>query len=95
MCSLVVSQSVCPSACLFDSNASTCTTDFSFRFMSGHTGDCDFENGYCLWKNDFPTELIWILNAGYTPSVASTGPLVDHTKGTDEGVKAVLTTVFL
>ncbi|XP_062522144.1 MAM and LDL-receptor class A domain-containing protein 2-like isoform X2 [Corticium candelabrum] len=50
----------------------------------GHTGDCDFESGYCTWKNDFPTELVWILQSGSTPS-SFTGPQVDHTIGTSMG----------
>jgi hypothetical protein len=51
-----------------------------------HTGDCDFDNGYCLWENDFHTEMIWILNSGSTPSSYVTGPLFDHTKGTGQYV---------
>lgn len=52
--------------------------------ISGHSATCDFESGYCTWSNDFPSELIWLLHSGETPSF-DTGPLKDHTLGTAAG----------
>lgn len=46
--------------------------------------DCDFEAGFCNWKNDYSQKLNWTRNQGDTDSY-DTGPLVDHTTGTQSG----------
>ena len=41
--------------------------------------DCEFELGYCAWKNEMITDqLDWVLYSGSTPSI-DTGPTGDHT----------------
>ena len=53
-------------------------------------GSCDFEQDMCAWKNAPPTtstKLQWIRHRGSTPSAGS-GPLVDHTLGTEYGTYA-------
>ncbi|XP_062511968.1 MAM and LDL-receptor class A domain-containing protein 1-like isoform X2 [Corticium candelabrum] len=45
---------------------------------------CDFESGFCGWKNLPRNDLNWRLMSGSTPSVG-TGPTTDHTKGTSLG----------
>ena len=40
--------------------------------------DCNFENGFCNWKQPSGFNLQWLRQQGTTPS-ALTGPLVDHT----------------
>ncbi|XP_062512911.1 MAM and LDL-receptor class A domain-containing protein 1-like isoform X2 [Corticium candelabrum] len=45
---------------------------------------CDFESGFCGWKNLPHNDLDWRLMSGSTPSVG-TGPTTDHTKGTSSG----------
>ncbi|XP_062523280.1 MAM and LDL-receptor class A domain-containing protein 1-like [Corticium candelabrum] len=42
---------------------------------------CDFESGFCGWKNLPRNDLNWRLRSGSTPSF-ETGPTTDHTKGT-------------
>jgi hypothetical protein len=39
---------------------------------------CNFQNGWCGWKNVSGRPLSWILNSGPTPS-ERTGPSFDHT----------------
>jgi hypothetical protein len=40
--------------------------------------DCDFEKGYCSWKNDTSRPLRWLRNKGST-TTSDTGPSFDHT----------------
>ncbi|CAH1786792.1 unnamed protein product, partial [Owenia fusiformis] len=46
--------------------------------------DCDFETGVCNWITKLNGYVPWIRMQGPT-GVSKTGPIVDHTKGTDEG----------
>ncbi|XP_066047695.1 MAM and LDL-receptor class A domain-containing protein 1 [Chamaea fasciata] len=45
---------------------------------------CNFENGLCNWEQDVQDDFDWIRIRGPTPT-ANTGPLKDHTTGTDRG----------
>ncbi|XP_063956757.1 MAM and LDL-receptor class A domain-containing protein 1-like [Lytechinus pictus] len=48
-------------------------------------GSCDFENGYCTWKNEEnDDDTNWLRNNGMTISF-NTGADVDHTYGTMDG----------
>jgi hypothetical protein len=46
--------------------------------------DCNFEDGFCFWKQSDEYKLQWLRQQGNTPS-GETGPLVDHTSGTSAG----------
>jgi len=49
-------------------------------------GSCDFESGMCTWSNDHTgDDFDWLRNRGDTTSKL-TGPVVDHTLGTKEGM---------
>lgn len=60
--------------------------DFSIK--SGNCppiGNCDFENGFCAWRQDIDDDYInWQLGSGDTPGF-NTGPHVDHTTNTSFG----------
>ncbi|XP_071591185.1 MAM and LDL-receptor class A domain-containing protein 1 isoform X2 [Heliangelus exortis] len=45
---------------------------------------CNFENGLCNWEQDTEDDFDWIRIRGTTPTV-NTGPLKDHTTGTNRG----------
>ncbi|XP_071956927.1 MAM and LDL-receptor class A domain-containing protein 1-like [Antedon mediterranea] len=47
-------------------------------------GECNFENGYCLYYNSLDDEFDWLRGQGSTTS-ASTGPNTDHTVGDGTG----------
>lgn len=57
----------------------------------GDYTQCDFENGFCNWKNDLNEQLKWILNKGPTPTYY-TGPSRDHTTGLASGSYVYLET---
>ncbi|CAH3118157.1 unnamed protein product [Pocillopora meandrina] len=46
--------------------------------------NCTFEGGFCSWKNLNGDDFDWTRSRGSTASW-STGPTVDHTKGTSQG----------
>ncbi|XP_039254872.2 MAM and LDL-receptor class A domain-containing protein 1-like [Styela clava] len=46
--------------------------------------NCDFESGYCGWKNDSTAEFQWFRTNTETPT-GETGPRWDHTKAGDRG----------
>jgi len=46
---------------------------------------CNFQNGWCGWKNVSGRPLSWILNSGPTPS-ERTGPSFDHTYRNETGI---------
>lgn len=49
-------------------------------------GNCDFESGFCTWRNDhYGDDFDWLRNRGTTTS-GRTGPSVDHTLGTRTGM---------
>ncbi|XP_072182120.1 MAM and LDL-receptor class A domain-containing protein 1-like [Diadema setosum] len=49
-------------------------------------GFCDFEDNLCGWTNEQNDDTLdWLRNNGATPS-KYTGPLTDHTKGTEQGM---------
>eukprot|EP00057_Strongylocentrotus_purpuratus_P018001 XP_011672475.1 PREDICTED: MAM and LDL-receptor class A domain-containing protein 2-like [Strongylocentrotus purpuratus] len=55
-------------------------------------GSCDFENGFCMWKNEENLDdFDWQLIQGRTPS-DETGPPNDHTKMTSYGIYAYMET---
>ncbi|XP_062519621.1 MAM and LDL-receptor class A domain-containing protein 1-like [Corticium candelabrum] len=61
------------------------TTLITFSTISESTNTtCDFESGFCGWKNLLSNGVNWRLMSGSTPSVG-TGPTTDHTKGTSLG----------
>lgn len=47
--------------------------------------NCTFEGGFCSWKNLNGDDFDWTRSRGSTASW-STGPTVDHTKGTSQGI---------
>lgn len=51
-------------------------------------GDCDFETDLCKWFNHADNHVKWQRQRGGTPSY-KTGPKVDHTLGTDQGMSRV------
>ena len=47
---------------------------------------CDFESGdNCGWNHDVTDDFDWMRDNGGTPT-ANTGPKVDHTTGTADGI---------
>ncbi|XP_041467541.1 MAM and LDL-receptor class A domain-containing protein 1-like [Lytechinus variegatus] len=54
-------------------------------------GTCDFEDGFCLWKNEVDMDdFDWILYRGLQGTGADSGPYGDHTKANQEGVYAII-----
>lgn len=49
-------------------------------------GLCDFQVGYCSFKQDSSDDLDWKRAKGSTPTTG-TGPTVDHTLGSSLGEK--------
>ncbi|XP_065198014.1 MAM and LDL-receptor class A domain-containing protein 2-like [Sycon ciliatum] len=47
-------------------------------------GNCNFENGTCIWKNVVGDSFNWTYQQGFTPS-GLTGPNYDHTLGNRSG----------
>ena len=61
-----------------------------FWFLNNSTvfeGDCDFENGFCDWREGglYQDDFDWSINNGPTSS-QETGPQVDHTTYSDKGM---------
>lgn len=50
-------------------------------------GSCDFEKDMCTWQNaESGVDIEWIRNSGPTPT-NGTGPSIDRTLGTKEGIE--------
>ena len=54
---------------------------FIFIFAANVGINCNFENNLCTWTQDKTDQFDWTRKSGSTAS-SSTGPSVDHTKGT-------------
>eukprot|EP00118_Oscarella_pearsei_P003168 m.13253 g.13253 ORF g.13253 m.13253 type:complete len:3799 (+) comp24600_c0_seq1:127-11523(+) len=50
----------------------------------GCANECDFEQDFCSWQNDYSDDANWRRYSGPTPST-QTGPSVDHSFGTTAG----------
>ncbi|KAJ8050465.1 MAM and LDL-receptor class A domain-containing protein 2 [Holothuria leucospilota] len=53
--------------------------------------DCNFESGFCLWTQDGSDDFDWSLGSNGVIE-DGTGPPVDHTRGTDNGIYAYIYT---
>ncbi|XP_041467516.1 MAM and LDL-receptor class A domain-containing protein 1-like [Lytechinus variegatus] len=78
-----------------DQNEDVSISIDEFKITDGlcpQPGSCDFENGFCTWKNEENfDDFDWQLIQGRTPS-DNTGPPSDHTKGTSYGIYAYVET---
>ncbi|XP_077978860.1 MAM and LDL-receptor class A domain-containing protein 1-like [Glandiceps talaboti] len=66
------------------SKGDTAVDDVMFTDTVCSEYDCDFEVGFCDWRQDPANDLDWLRNKGDTATDYS-GPSFDHTLGTDQG----------